>query len=321
MILLSVLFFAGCAPSLPKPPPTARISGTEARYRIGDIIDLHQAKPLDFQSLIKRIAPNDLVFVGEVHDNAEHHLIQVQILQAMMECCGPVDLAVEFFRAPQQPVIDKYLAGGMTEKEFLEEVGWDVNWGYPYHLYRPLINLAKQHNSRILALNVPLDLVRRVARVGLVGLTPEERARLPLQIDLSVKAHREYIRNVYINHPRTAIPGFQFFYEAQCVYEEVMAENLANHFLEAGRHRRKVLAFIGNGHLVYRFGVPNRVAGRTPVSFVTLLPYSITHETAIPSEIADFLWLTAPGGRTLRRSPSQPGESSGIPQGSDHGEF
>ncbi|MFO7784881.1 MAG: ChaN family lipoprotein [Desulfatiglandales bacterium] len=304
LLLLLSFILAGCAPSRAKGPPTAWIHGAEGRYGMGDIIDLHQAKHLDFQSLIEKVAPSDLVFVGEIHNNAEHHLIQVQILQALMECCGPVDVAMEFFRTPQQPVLDRFVAGEMTEREFLEKVGWDLNWGFPYHLYRPLITLARENGSRILAINVPLKLVQKVARVGLDGLTSEERERLPREIDLTVKAHREYVWNAYLMHSVEGIRNFQFFYEAQCVYEEVMAESLANYFEEAGRHHRKVVAFTGNGHLVYRFGVPRRVARRSPVASVTILPYALTEESSLPTEIADFLWLTSSRAIMPRHMPS-----------------
>ncbi len=292
--LLVLALLAGCAPSRPKPAPTAEIRGAKGRYSLGEIIDLHKAGSLDFPSFVERMASNDLVFVGEVHNNAEHHLMQVQILQALMDCCGPVTVAMEVFRSPQQAVLDRYIAGGLTEQEFLDAIDWDENWGFPYHLYRPLLALARESESRVLALNVPIDLVRKVARVGLEGLSTEERARLPRQIDLTVEPHRDYVRKAYLKHGRAGIPNFQFFYEAQCVYEEVMAQNLARYFEKAGRNHPKVVAFTGNGHLEYRFGIPNRVLNRVPVSAVTVLPYSISNHASIPTEIADFVWLTAP---------------------------
>jgi len=318
LLLLGIALASGCAPARPRPVPFAEIRGAEGRYGPGKIVDLHQARALDFPSLVEIIAPNDLVFVGEVHDNAEHHLIQVQILQALMACCGPVDVAMEFFRTPQQSVLDRYTAGEMTEPEFLEAVDWKANWGFPYHFYRPLLNLARQHGSRVLALNVPLELVRRVARVGLEGLTPEERMRLPRRIDLTNEAHREYVREAYLMHRRAGIPNFQFFYEAQCVYEEVMAESLARYFEEAGRNHRKVVAFAGNGHLEYRFGIPNRVSGRVPVSAATVLPYPLSGKTSIPSEIADFVWLTAPCRSMPSFIPRMATESEENAPGSPH---
>mgnify|MGYP006278832871 FL=1 len=301
----------------PKAPPTAEIRGVQARFRLGDIVALHQGERVAFEPFVARLAPHDLVYVGEVHDQAEHHLIQVQILQALMACCGPVDVAMEFFRTPQQDILDRYLAGEMTESEFLEAADWNRSWGFPYHLYRPLLNLAREHGSRILAINVPRELVRKVARKGLAGLTPEERDRLPRKIDLTNEAHRDYVREAYLLHDRQGVPNFQFFYEAQCVYEEVMADNLSAYFENAGRHHRKLVAFTGNGHLEFRFGIPNRVQERTPVSAVTILPYPLVENTSIPSEIADFVWLTPSCGR---RPPSVPPAHRKTPPQGPHPE-
>lgn len=282
----------GCATTPPHMPPVARIKGVQGLFRIGQIVDLHRGEALPFTEFLEKIVPNDIIFVGEVHNNGEHHLIQFQILQSIIEECGPVDVAMEFFRAPQQPLLDRYLSGGMSESEFLEAVDWEKSWGYPFHLYRPLLKLAREKGCRVLAINVPQELVRRVARVGLSGLTPEERSSLPTEIDLTDKAHRAYVREAYLMHERHGIPNFQFFYEAQCVYEEVMAQNLADYFIKAGRNHRKVVAFTGNGHIVYRFGIPNRLQGRIPVSSITVMPYPLSVSADIPSEIADFVWLT-----------------------------
>ena len=301
----------------PKAPPTAEVRGVQGRFQLGEIVDLHQGERIEFEPFVERIAPHDLVFVGEVHDQAEHHLIQVQVLQALMACCGPVDVAMEFFRAPQQDVLDRYLAGEMAEAAFLKEADWDRSWGFPYHFYRPLLNLARERGSRILAINVPRELVRKVARAGLAGLEPEERARLPRRIDLADKAHRDYVREAYLLHSRQGIANFQFFYEAQCVYEEVMAENLSAYFEKAGRNHRKLVAFTGNGHLEFRFGIPNRVQERTPVSSVTILPYPLMETTSIPSEIADFVWLTPSCGR---RPPSMPPAHMKTPRQGAHPE-
>ncbi|MGD8389243.1 MAG: ChaN family lipoprotein [Desulfobacteraceae bacterium] len=314
---LAAAGLSGCAPMTPKAPPMAEIRGVQGRFQLGEIVDLHQAERVDFETFMKRVAPHDLIFVGEVHDQAEHHLIQTQVLQALMACCGPVDLAMEFFRAPQQDTLDRYLAGEMTEAAFLKAADWDRTWGFPYHLYRPLLTLARENGSRILAINVSRDLVGKVAKVGLAGLTPEERARLPRKIDLTDDAHRDYVREAYLLHRRQGIPNFQFFYEAQCVYEEFMADTLSTYFENAGRNHRKLVAFVGNGHLEFRFGIPNRVLERTPVSAVTILPYSLSESTSIPSEIADFVWLTPSCGR---RPPFMPPAHMKSPHPGAHSE-
>jgi len=318
LICFSIITLVGCAAAPPAAPPAARIKGVEGVFRAGDIIDTHRGEKIDFDTLMDRLASHDLIFVGEIHSNAEHHLIQAQVLQAMMTCCGPVDVAMEFFRTPQQEALDRYVSGKTTESEFLREADWAESWGFPYHLYRPLLRLARESGSRVLAINVPRELVRKVARVGLNGLTSEERARLPLTIDLTDEAHRSYVREAYLMHGRMGIPNFQFFYEAQCVYEEVMAHNIAEHFENAGRNHPPLVAFTGNGHIAYRFGVPDRVLERTPVSLATVMPYVLHETAAVPSEIADFIWLTPASGPRGIPSPPAAEASEGSPQEEGH---
>jgi uncharacterized iron-regulated protein len=105
------------------------------------------------------------------------------------------------------------------------------------------------------------------------------------------------------------------------VYENVMAANLADYFEKAGRNHRKVVAFAGNGHLVYRFGIPNRVQNRIPVAAVTVLPYPLEGPESIPSEIADYVWLTRSSGPAHgTMSPARGRSPHDKKRGSDHDE-
>ena len=101
LLILSVLmvFFAlsGCAGAKKSSPIMATIPGVSGHFKIGQILELNTGTVLSFDQLIDQISSKDLIFIGEVHDNPEHHLIQVQILQALVACCGPVSIAMEYF--------------------------------------------------------------------------------------------------------------------------------------------------------------------------------------------------------------------------------
>ena len=271
-------------------PGMATIPGVSGHFRIGQIVDLNTGATLSFEQLIDQIASKDLIFVGEVHNNPEHHLIHVQIIQALMDRCGPVTIAMESFEKTKQESLDRYLQGGLTEEEFLREVNWRGEWGYEYHFYRPLILLARQNMSRIIAINAPHDIVRKVARQGLKSLNVVEQGKLAKEIDLNDKAHYTFLRKVYEQHSHTELKKFDHFYEAQCVWEDTMAHNLAEYLKE---NRRKLIAFTGNGHIINKFGIPGRTIKRFPVSMVTIIPYPLKEHVEIKKEIADYVWLTA----------------------------
>ncbi|MBN1105347.1 MAG: ChaN family lipoprotein [Deltaproteobacteria bacterium] len=292
----------GCAGMRVTGPPLATIPGTPGHFGIGQILELGPDTKIPFDEFIERLSSRDLIFIGEIHDNAEHHLIQLQILQALVDRCGPITVAMEFFQKPNQEAMDRYVRGELKESAFLEAVDWTRTWGYHYHLYRPLLLAAKERSLKILAINAPAPLVRKVAREGLRGLSAEERSQVAAEIDLGNQAHREYLFEAYREHTHQELRRFQDFYEAQCVWEETMAETLSNHLKEKGG---KVLVFAGNGHIARKFGIPDRTVRRWPVPMATVIPYPLSAKTEIRRDTADYVWLTADSPRRFIRFHEQ----------------
>jgi uncharacterized iron-regulated protein len=289
---LVMLLLFGCAGIKKMPEPiVASIAGASEVFHRNQILDLASGKALSFSELMDCLSPVDVVFVGETHHNPEHHLIQVQILQALSSRVQTLTVGMEFFQQHHQAALDRYLKEDMTEEDFLTEVDWKRTWGYPYHFYRPLLLGARAHGLHVLALNAPRNIVRTVARKGLAGLEEEERALIPQELDLSNDAHRAYIRETYERHDHEKLQSFEFFYEAQCVWDETMARNIADFMSD---HGGSMVVFSGNGHIIHRFGVPDRTQRRVSVSVATLMPYTLHHTMTLEKGIADYVWLTAP---------------------------
>ena len=279
-----------------KMPPLATVEGISRHFTVGQIVRLETGKVLSFEEFIAQLETRDLVFIGEVHDNPEHHLIQVQILQALMVRHGPITVAMEFFQKPQQAVIDRYLLGKSSELEFLKDVGWEKQWSFDYSFYRPLMLAVKEKGGEILAINAPSDIVKKVARSGLNALEPDERSLLAKNIVLDNEGHRTYLQDVFNNEAHGHLANFDFFYEAQCVWEDTMAQNIAGS-LEGSDE--VLIALTGNGHIINKFGIPDRTAARIPADMVTVLLKPIEAGLTIDRESADYVWLT---GKYSRRS-------------------
>jgi uncharacterized iron-regulated protein len=270
----------------------ARIPHVGEIFHRGQIIDLASGKDVSFDRLMGRASSRDVIFVGEIHDDPAHHLIEIQILQGLFARDPSLTMAMEFFQQNQQAILDGYTMGDMTEEEFLKKIDWKKTWGYPYFYYRPLMLLAKQHRLKVLALNAPAEIVRKVAREGLGALDAEQRAQLPGDIDLSNEAERAYLRETYLKHERFDLQSFQFFYEAQCVWEETMARNIADYIKD--HRRQKVIVLSGIGHIIWKFGIPDRTERRIPVSPVTIVCYPLPETSTLEKGMADYLWLTGP---------------------------
>jgi uncharacterized iron-regulated protein len=149
--------------------------------------------------------------------------------------------------------------------------------------------ITKEMGGKVLAINAPRGIVREVARNGLESLEASERNQLASHIDLENQRHRSYLRKAYEAHEHPDLRRFDYFYEAQCVWEDTMAENIAEYLK---RHKGSLAVFLGNGHIINKFGVPNRTFSRIQVSMATILLQPIKRTAKIQKESADYVWFT-----------------------------
>jgi len=291
VLSLFVLGIAGCAVNRPvsMPPPVATVEGLRDRFYPGQIISLPEGKAISFQELIAHLNQKRLVFVGEVHSSAEDHLIEVQILQALMAHKPRPDVAMEFFEVEQQQAIDRYFQGKTDETQFLKEVHWRRTWGFPYRFYRPLVLATRENKRRLFAINVPRKIVEKVARKGLNGLGPRERNQIARHIDLTNREHRAFLKKVFSQHTHGDLSNFEYFYQAQCVWEDTMAEHITE-LLD--KHQGPLIVFAGNGHILNRYGIPDRVISRKPVAMATVVTHAVDGPVSFKRNAADFIWLT-----------------------------
>jgi uncharacterized iron-regulated protein len=293
-LFMAFMFMTACSMIKPAMPPLASVEGVSGHFSVGRIIHLETGKAISFDQLIDQLGTKNLIFIGEVHNNPDHHLIQVQILQALMTRHAPLTVAMEFFQRPAQPILDRYMDGATTEAVFLKDVGWHKGWAYDYHFYRPLMLMIRQGGGKALAINPPKDIVRKVARSGLSSLEPSERSQLANHIDLGNEHHRAYLHKIFKKHAHQDLKRFDYFYQAQCVWEDTMAENIAA-YLE--KHKEKLVVFSGNGHIINKYGIPNRTISRSAVPMATVILHPLTGPLTIKKERADYIWLTASHSR------------------------
>jgi len=293
ILIWSLVFFVftlfGCAGSKPGWMPLARVQGIKRPFHAGQIMALPEGRLLTFDGLIKELRSKRLVFVGEMHDNLEHHLLQVQILQALLSLEPRMDTAMEFFQVDQQKALDRYFDGKTDESQFLEEAQWSKIWGFPYRFYRPLILATRDRNRRLVATNAPRKIIKQVAREGLGGLKPGERSQLAENIDLTDAGHLAFVHDIFKMHAHGTLKDFDYFYQAQCAWDDTMAENIAKYLETQGS---KLIVFTGNGHILNRYGIPNRVSRRLPVSMAIVVPYAIGSQKELKKDSADYIWFT-----------------------------
>lgn len=265
-MVLMMAFMNGCQ------NPQTYLGDPEQPYppvrepEVGDILHLPTGVYVSPATLLEHVRRPRVVFVGETHDNPASHRLQEDILMALAESNpGRVTLAMEMFTPAQQPVLDRWSAGELEEKEFLKQVGWYENWRMNFAYYRPLLEYCRAQRIPILALNVEKALKQKAGRMPFDALDPADQQRLP-EMDHGDPYQRAMVEAVFSDHAMGGgmLEGFQ---RVQTLWDETMAANLAD-YLEKQGPAHQVVVVAGGNHVRYGFGIPRRMFRRTPASYL-----------------------------------------------------
>ena len=226
------------------------------------ISPLHQGS-YDRQTVLAELAQAKVIYLGETHDSPDDHQAQLEILRSLHSKNPKIAIALEMFQRPYQKVLDQYLAGELTEAQLQEQGQYHQRWGFPWEHYAPILRFAKENSLPLLALNTPTEVTRKVSRTGLESLTSAEKQLIPplSAIDVSNSSYRQRVLQAYQGHKRAgSAADFERFFQAQVLWDETMAETIANFLGTNPSYQVVVLA--GQGHITCGYGIPDRVARR-----------------------------------------------------------
>ncbi len=224
--------------------------------------------------LVRRFDDRPVVLLGEHHDNVEHHRWQLQMITALHMEGGDVALGFEMFPRRMQPVLDRWVAGELSEKAFLEQVEWEKYWRFDADLYLPLFHYARMNGIPIHALNVDRALIREVGEKGWDDADPalKEGVGRPAPAD---EGYLLMLASVFSQHGDNhgkgegeevdeerlrqimEMPMFRRFVQSQQVWDRAMAEAIAAALKE--RKPKHFIAIMGSGHLMNFHGVPHQL--------------------------------------------------------------
>jgi uncharacterized iron-regulated protein len=272
---------AGCAAA----PQTVMIKDSDTSFAEGTIISAKTRQTVGYEELQADLATVRIIYIGEIHTDPTHHEIQLQVIRNLVGIHPDMAVGMEMFDFTYQPVLDQWSAGELEESLFLEKVQWYANWRFPFSLYRDILTFIKDDNQRLVGLNIPGYIPDRIRVGGIDNLLERDKILLPPNIDTTNQAHRAYVEPIFKHHHFSGNTNFEFFYQAQCVWEDTMAASIAR---QLGDGTMVVLA--GNGHIIYKFGIPDRVYALNGESFRTI--YLAPAGSEIELAYADYIWVT-----------------------------
>ncbi len=149
ILLFAVLLLGGCQHVAP-PPVT------------GEIRDLPSGTLITPQELLTRLAEPARVIVGEQHDNADHHAVQLWLLQSLGEKRPQGSLLLEMLTPDQQSRVDGVRRAPKPPADLPVELAWQEGWDW--NLYGPIVRFAFTQPYPLLAANLDNSEIRAFYR-------------------------------------------------------------------------------------------------------------------------------------------------------------
>lgn len=283
VLILMVFFMAvlwGCAAV----PGKLTVNGISKTFGAGTIISTRSGTPVSFEELIDNLSTVRVIYVGESHTDPAHHQIQLKIIESLYERYPKLMVGMEMFDRSYQPVLDRWSSGLMEQEEFVQQTHWYANWRYNYELYVDILNFIKAKRIRLVGLNLPFHIPPKIRIGGIESLNECEKRYLPKEINTTNAAHKSYLEGIFEQHQGRVRNNFESFYLTQCVWEEVMADSLASHLKQD-----IMVVLAGNGHIIRKFGIPDRAFRRTNAPFQTVYPAS--PGATVERDYADYIWV------------------------------
>jgi len=276
-----IAILAGCAAA----PGKLMIKDLSKSFEENTIISATTGTPITFENLIRDLSTARVVYVGEQHTDPVHHQIQLQVIEALFKAHPNITVGMEMFDRTYQNILDQWSEGLLGADDFLKKTHWYANWRYPFKLYNDILEFIKTNNIRLVGLNIPPYIPPKIRIGGIENLSDSEKKQLPKNIGTTNSAHRTYVEAAFKQHPGSIRKNFEYFYVAQCVWEDIMAESVADQL-----QNNMMVVLAGNGHIIRKFGIPDRAFKRTNVPFRTIFPAPVG--STVAGDYADYIWVT-----------------------------
>lgn len=280
------------------------------------VIDQSTVKPVAAAELIAGMAKRDVVLLGESHDEDDHHRWQLHTLAALHMLQPNMIIGFEMFPRRVQPVLDRWIAGELSVKQFLEQVEWQKVWNTPPELYLPLFQFARINRIPMFALNVNSSLTKAVREKGWAQVPESEREGIG-QAAAPSAAYRDFLFRVYGAHAGMhgsnpakdseagkSDPAFRNFVDAQTTWDRAMAEGLAKPLGAAAADKLLAVGIMGSGHVQFGHGVPHQLRALGIRDIGTLIAASSSIDCSqLPTGVADAVFGLPPQAREKVEPP------------------
>ncbi len=284
------LLFAACL----FVPIYAQVPFSAQQIRLFDA----KGNPATIGQIVRAMGESEAVFLGELHDDAVGHAVQMELFQSAVNQFGSerkLALSLEMFERDVQIVLNEYLSGLISESQFIAS---SRAWGNYKTDYRPLVELAKEKGLPVIAANAPRRYVNMVSRNGrdvLARLSKDAKKWIaPLPYGQPSDTYAKKFKALMGPSPEAQM-GIDRILSSQSLWDATMAHSVAK-FIKDSKNPL-VVHLNGGFHTESRLGTVEhllRYRSKTKVLVVTIR-YEEDFNTFDPAkhlDLGDFVVLT-----------------------------
>lgn len=260
LVLLAGFAIAGYAAAFELPNWQ---SGTAGDHPLVGIVVDANGEETSSGEMIAEMSSADYVLLGEIHDNADHHTIQAEVIGALVAVGKRPAIVLEMVPRSIQPKIDAFLnAAAPQAAAFGMAVEWERRGWPAWQTYQPIMEIALAHGLPVIGGNLDRAQVRSVAKDGLDVLSLEQQRDYAMTRQISDAGRFALEDALFDGHcglmPRQHLAPMAL---AQKARDGSMAAAMVS--ARADGHSPVVLV-AGGGHARRDFGVPTALDSLDP---------------------------------------------------------
>lgn len=114
------------------------------------------------EELFRSIQNSQVTYLGDFHTFDQSIKNFERILRFLCsKCSSQFVLGLELIHSENQIFLDQFLAGKISEEDFLKSIDYSESWKFPWHYYKLLFDYSMEQKIPIIALNSQGSLAKR----------------------------------------------------------------------------------------------------------------------------------------------------------------
>lgn len=232
----------------------------KAEYFVVD----NEGKRLDSTMFNRQLKMADVIYLGETHDNADHHAAQLDIIKKIIDSGKKPVIGFEFFSRQQSSWLLNFTSNNKhsfrpLKKEHAgtllrQRLGWNDRTDWPY--YFPFIELAKEHGLQVFGADLDKGIRIRITRAGVEEMSAIEKSEVPeVYAEDSAEYQKLIFEDLRAGHCNMASDKLiKKLYKTISIRNAFMAQSI--HMVQKNLEQQQpVVMILGRGHVNYNGGL------------------------------------------------------------------